>query len=260
MRILDNKNNKENTIQSKSELENEPTKIMPFEFLYRIKLDIDIEAPLVIVPESLLSVNALMLDCGHLTIQTKLEIDKNYFSSKKVQQFENKFNDDYKLLPVIEIQDIKLSKMEISRILMDNNLEILNQIVLVDCSQLNLVVRRNLQPLIYPNIQSIYVKAEYGGLVATLARSDYSFVIQLLQNLSEKSNQFLDLDIPEIPINQEIKSQVKQQIIETRKIPLIKISNVPKITLNLAIESIKLYLHDETYSQIVIFQNLNIFF
>lgn len=255
MRIVENKRNKESAIKSQLESENEPSKIMPFEFLYRIKLDIDIEAPLVIVPESLISMNALMLDCGHLTIQTELEIDKNFLNSKKALQYENRFNDDYKLPPVIEIQNLKLSKMEISRILMDNNLEILNQIVLVNCSQLNLTVRRNLQPLIYPNIQSIYVKAEYGGLVATLARSDYSFVIQLLQNLSDKSNQFLDLDIPEFPINREIKSQIQQQMVETRKISVQKTFNVPKITVNLAIESIQLYLHDETYSQIVNLKN-----
>lgn len=221
--------------------------------MYRIKLDIDIEAPLIIVPESLLSLNALMLDCGHLNVKTNLEVNKSYFKSKNYKPVENLLNDICQIPPVIEIQNVKISKMDVSRVKLDNSLEILTQIILVDCSQLTLTIRRNLQPLIYHDIESINVKAEYGGLIATIARSDYSFIIQLLQNMSEIPNKLQDIDIPELPLAHQIKSQAKQQLAEGPEINSSKKADSAKIIINLSIESIQMYLHDENYSQIVSF-------
>ncbi|RNA17062.1 vacuolar sorting-associated 13C isoform X2, partial [Brachionus plicatilis] len=234
LRILDTGSykNEDDSVQKPKtefkELENEHQETSPFVFLYRIKLDIDIEAPLIILPENLLSLSALMLDCGHLNAHTKLQIDKNYFISEKYQPDENKLNHVCKLPPVMEIQDI----------------------VLVDCSQFKLTITRNLQPLIYSNIEVINVKAEYGGLIASLARSDYSFAIQLLQNFTEKTNQSQDIDIPELPITRESNSQNKQQFVHAPEMSILKSTNVLKISVNLVIESIQMNLHNESLSQI----------
>lgn len=92
-----------------------------FEFFTRIKLDVTINAPLIIVPESAgLASSALLLDCGVITVRTSLNVLKNYYSNTAEQQKQQQLdmrclNDRCQLPPVIEIQKVTLSKMEISK-------------------------------------------------------------------------------------------------------------------------------------------------
>jgi hypothetical protein len=86
-----------------------------FSFPPRIQLDIKVDAPLILVPENLVSKNALLLDCGVLTIKTNLNILKNYYHSKDVAIDKRRLNDRCQLPPIIEIQKLTLSKMEISK-------------------------------------------------------------------------------------------------------------------------------------------------
>lgn len=86
-----------------------------FSFPPRIQLDIKVDAPLILVPENLVSKNALLLDCGVLTIKTNLNILKNYYHSKDIEIDKRRLNDRCQLPPIIEIQKLTLSKMEISK-------------------------------------------------------------------------------------------------------------------------------------------------
>ena len=90
--------------------ENEQPK---FSFIFRVKLDVTVNAPIIILPYE--DNQALLLDCGLITVQTNLDLDENYYESSDVSQKEQSLNERCKLPPLIEIQSISLSNMEISR-------------------------------------------------------------------------------------------------------------------------------------------------
>ena len=92
------------------------TNINHFSFLSRIKLNIVVNAPIIIVPEHSLSLNSLLLDCGTITIKTSLDIKKNYFEdNKNLILNENLLNHRIHLPPIIEVQKVNLSNMVISK-------------------------------------------------------------------------------------------------------------------------------------------------
>ena len=86
-----------------------------FDFATRVRLDVTINAPLIIVPENSNSSNAILLDCGVVTVRTSLSVLKDYYLKKDVEIDTRCLNDRCRLPPVIEIQKVTLSKMEISK-------------------------------------------------------------------------------------------------------------------------------------------------
>ena len=75
------------------------------------------------------------------------------------------------------------------------DLNLLSSLTLVDCSELKVVVKRNLQPKVFKDTEAIFIEAIYGGLLVSLSKSDYTFIIELLQNINEKFiNTDKDLD------------------------------------------------------------------
>ena len=90
--------------------ENEQPK---FSFIFRVKLDVTVNAPIIILPYE--NDQALLLDCGLVTVQTDLDLDEKYYESSDVAQYEQSLNERCRLPPLIEIQSISLSNMEISR-------------------------------------------------------------------------------------------------------------------------------------------------
>lgn len=102
------------TKTSEIEIRNQPEE-SDFSFTSRVKLDVTINAPLIIVPETASSNKALLLDCGVLIVKTNLSINQNYFQKQDVELDQTCLNYRCKLPPVIEIQKVTLSKMEISK-------------------------------------------------------------------------------------------------------------------------------------------------
>lgn len=102
------------TKTSEIEIRNQPEE-SDFSFSSRVKLDVTINAPLIIVPETASSNKALLLDCGVLIVKTNLSINQNYFQKQDVELDQTCLNYRCKLPPVIEIQKVTLSKMEISK-------------------------------------------------------------------------------------------------------------------------------------------------
>lgn len=161
-----------------------------FSFLYKVKLDVTVDAPIIIVPhKSNDEKNALLLDCGQIKVLTTLEILDKYYEMINIKIDEKKLNDRCKIPPVIEIQHVTLSDMTISRIDLEENLSVKSELSVVDCSDLTVTVRRNMQPEIFRRIEALNINAFYKGLALSIARSDYTFVIELLESLSEKTKQ-----------------------------------------------------------------------
>ena len=84
-----------------------------FSFLYRVKLDVTVNAPIIIIPDGSGDRNAILLDCGLIKVQTSLEILDKYYEMINIKIDEKKLNDRCKIPPVIEIQHVTLSNMEI---------------------------------------------------------------------------------------------------------------------------------------------------
>ena len=88
-----------------------------FKFVYRIRLDVKLDAPIIFVSLGFDQPEAMLLNCGSITVKTNLDILKNYYKSEKIALNEKLVNHRLQLPPVIEIQKVSLSKMEISRLL-----------------------------------------------------------------------------------------------------------------------------------------------
>jgi hypothetical protein len=85
-----------------------------FAFLFRVKLDVNVDAPIIIIPKHSNSFDALQIDCGFITIKTSLQVKNTYYETTKNKNIPSLY-DWCQLPPVIEVQKVLLSKMQISR-------------------------------------------------------------------------------------------------------------------------------------------------
>jgi hypothetical protein len=229
-------------------------------------LNITIDAPIIIVPQNSSSSNALYLDCGIITVKTNMEILKNYYKKENLKINIGKLNDRCGLPPLLEVQKVILSNMVVSRVVLKDDLKILSNLSLIDCSELKVVVKRSLQPKVFKDVEAIFVEAIYGGLLVSLSKSDYTFIIELLQNLNEK---FINTDKDlEFFLNDGKDKKLKRKRshastsslqdiknildIEEKTNKKAEDLNVPNISIKLYIDSVRMYLHDKE-SKMVIF-------
>lgn len=225
--------------------ESQQTTDSHFSFLYRIKLDVTVNAPIILIPYK---DQAMLLDCGLIKVQTNLEIIHNYFETNKQIQFDNTLvNERCRIPPLLEVQSISLSNMEISRVILQQDLNIQSELSLVDCSDLKLVVRRNFQPEIYKYIEFLNVKANYCGLLVSMSRGDYTFLIELMQSFGEKepvSDPDLNFDqnLEEIKPNKNKSGEEKDPKISRKSLDEIRNEN---ILVKFDVQSIQMYLHDQ---------------
>jgi hypothetical protein len=229
-----------------------------FSFLNRIKLDIIVNAPIIIIPEQSSSLNALLLDCGLIKIKTNLDILDHYYDKLDLKNHQT-LNHRLRLPPIIECQKVTLSNMEISRVVLEEtDLNIKSEIFLVDCSDLNVNVRRNLQPKIYEKFEPISVEVIYGGLLVSIDQSDYTFILNLLQTMNEKPSESTDLPSlskSEIetrkPTKKDASSSYTQDALENIG-PLTDNNShdVPEIVIRVFVQSIKMRLHNDAIKTI----------
>ncbi len=149
--------------------------------------------------------------------------------------------------------------MEVSRILLNSDLSILSEISLVDCSDLQVTVRRNLQPDVYKQIEFVNVKANYNGLLVSLSRGDYTFLIEVLQSFGEKEL-FSDSDLnigdggadgKVAKKERKSKKKEKQAAKQQQKDDVRNESILVKFD----VQSIRMYLHDQETVLVSLFTN-----
>ena len=111
-------------------------------FIYRVKLDVTVNAPIIILPTSN---QAVLLDCGLITVKTNQEILTDYYRNMPEQttKASELVSERLRLPPLLEVQRICLSDMIVSRAHLERDLSVHSEVVLVDCSDLNLQVRRS---------------------------------------------------------------------------------------------------------------------
>ena len=128
---------------------------------------------------------------------------------------------------------------------MDDNLNIKSEVSLVDCSDLKLTVRRNFQREIYEKIEMLNVRGNYNGLLASLTRNDYTFLIQVLQSFGEKTiNIDPDLNFNETAVSREISKKNKSNQMATNAFVKAK-KSASNISVQFDVKSIKMHLHNQ---------------
>lgn len=144
------------------------------------------------------------------------------------------------------------------RITLAKDMKILNQLFLVDCLDLKVLVRRSMQPSVFKKIEPLNVEVMYGGLLVSLARKDYTFILQLAQNLDMLTDDTSNSDDPDLPslkpaktTKPDPKKQQQQQQANKKQVNLddaitiVKSNKIASLTVRILIESLRVYLFND---------------
>uniref|UniRef100_A0A8C0J7X0 Vacuolar protein sorting 13 homolog C n=1 Tax=Chelonoidis abingdonii TaxID=106734 RepID=A0A8C0J7X0_CHEAB len=143
---------------------------------FRLSMDINLKAPVVVIPESSVSHNALVADLGLIRVQNEFKLD---------------FTDKSSVPPVIDNMAVQLTHLKLSRyklliipITSQPDVEILQPVNLV------LSVQRNLAAAWYHEIPAIGIKGDLKPMQIALSEDDLTVLMKiLLDNLGDASSQ-----------------------------------------------------------------------
>ncbi|KAG7483053.1 hypothetical protein JOB18_037841 [Solea senegalensis] len=133
---------------------------------FRLSLDIKLKAPLIIIPQSSTSQNALVMDLGLITVG-------NSFSLLSV--------DGCPLPAVIDNMDVQLTQLKLSRTNTDTvSSELLEPV------NLHLNIRRNLSAAWYKKMAAVEVDGDLKPMKVALSQEDLKVLLRILmENLGE---------------------------------------------------------------------------
>ncbi|KAE8617181.1 hypothetical protein XENTR_v10009002 [Xenopus tropicalis] len=158
---------------------------------FRLSMDIDLKAPVIIIPQSSVSANAIVADLGFIRIQNK-------FSLVPVV--------DCPLPPVVDQMNIQLTELQLSRtVLMSGSdkpeLEILQPVNLL------VSVQRNLASSWYSEIPALQLVGDLKHMQIALSQEDLSILMSVLfENLAEKPS------LPRVVETTKSIEQVKKEV------------------------------------------------
>uniref|UniRef100_K7FJM8 Vacuolar protein sorting 13 homolog C n=1 Tax=Pelodiscus sinensis TaxID=13735 RepID=K7FJM8_PELSI len=140
---------------------------------FRLSMDINLKAPVVVIPESSISHNALVADLGLIRVQNEFKLN---------------FTDKSSVPPVIDNMDVQLTHLKLSRSIIPSasqpDVEILQPVNLV------LSVQRNLAAAWYHDIPAIGIKGDLKPMQIALSEDDLTVLMKiLLDNLGEAPSQ-----------------------------------------------------------------------
>ncbi|XP_070618855.1 LOW QUALITY PROTEIN: intermembrane lipid transfer protein VPS13C [Erythrolamprus reginae] len=137
---------------------------------FRLSMDIDLKAPVIVVPQSSVSCNAVVFDLGLIKIQ-------NRFSLVPAQEGS--------LPPIVDEMDVRLSQLKLSRTVLHRgasqpDLQILHPI------NLDLSVNRNLAGMWYHKIPLVEVRGYLDTISIILSQEDLNVLLKVMnENLAE---------------------------------------------------------------------------
>lgn len=108
---------------------------------FKVHLDIAFNAPTIIIPTNSYSDEALLFDLGQLTLKTR-------------------FYDDPKR-SLVEQQNVRLENVRASRIELNRDDQILGEMILLECAELNTLINRLLYPEKVKNEPGVSIKIEW---------------------------------------------------------------------------------------------------
>ncbi|XP_076012416.1 intermembrane lipid transfer protein VPS13C isoform X2 [Genypterus blacodes] len=163
---------------------------------FRLSMDIKLKAPVIIIPQSSISHNAVVVDLGLITVG-------NSFSLLAVEGFS--------LPAVLEKMDVELTHLKLSRTSLEQNssqpdIEILQPI------NLELLVKRNLAASWFTKIPGVQVQGVLKSLNMCLGEEDFGVLMKILvENIGEGSKEH-SMDMKR-QVAQEKAELAEQQIV-----------------------------------------------
>uniref|UniRef100_A0A8C7JJS2 Vacuolar protein sorting 13 homolog C n=1 Tax=Oncorhynchus kisutch TaxID=8019 RepID=A0A8C7JJS2_ONCKI len=187
---------------------------------FRLSMDIRLKAPLIIIPQSSTSHNALEVDLGLITVS-------NSFSLLAVE--------GCPLPAVIDHMDVQLTQLKLSRIYMEKDSQPSTE--LLEPVNLLLTVKRNLAAAWYQKMAAVEVEGDLKPMKVALSQDDLTVLLRILmENIGEASGLQPDQHTNGVENTVELpERQVEEEPLETmtfifniESLGLVLYSNDPK--------------------------------
>uniref|UniRef100_A0A6J0T466 Intermembrane lipid transfer protein VPS13A isoform X2 n=1 Tax=Pogona vitticeps TaxID=103695 RepID=A0A6J0T466_9SAUR len=139
----------------------------------RMALDINIKAPVVIIPQSAISTDVLVADFGLITVKNEFLLVKTKLR--------------YNVPPILDSMHVKLSELKLYRSSIVSGL-LQNEVQLLQPLNLEVTVERNLATLWYHEIPDIKVSGRLKPMNLILSQEDITTILRTLnENLGDSS-------------------------------------------------------------------------
>ncbi|XP_006899704.1 PREDICTED: vacuolar protein sorting-associated protein 13C isoform X1 [Elephantulus edwardii] len=141
---------------------------------FRLLMDINLKAPVIIIPQSSVSPNAVIADLGLIKIENKFSLIPMEKSS---------------LPPVIDKMNIQLTQLKLSRTILQADL-VQSDIEILKPVNMLLSIQRNLAATWYVQIPGMEINGKLKPMQIALSQDDLSVLMKILvENLGEASSQ-----------------------------------------------------------------------
>ncbi|XP_036860152.2 intermembrane lipid transfer protein VPS13C isoform X2 [Manis javanica] len=141
---------------------------------FRLLMDINLKAPVIIIPQSSVSPNAVIADLGLIRVENK-------FSLVPMEH--------YSLPPVVDKMNIQLTQLKLSRTVLQTGLP-QHDIEILKPVNMLLSIQRNLAATWYKQIPGMEIKGKLKPMQVALSEDDLTVLMKiLLENLGEASSQ-----------------------------------------------------------------------
>ena len=130
---------------------------------FRIKLDLEISAPFVVIPQNSHSTHVLYANLGHLNV-------KNMFQKIDVES----------QLAVLDSMNVKLDDVKVTRALIDDKGYVAAECHLLEPSVMSIDVIRNLTPKLYKEQSGIEINGKITNLTTSVGQADIQLVYEIL--------------------------------------------------------------------------------
>lgn len=141
---------------------------------FRLAMDVDLKAPVIIIPQSSVSSNAVVADLGLISVE-------NSFSLLPAER--------YPFPPVIDKMKVQLTQLKLSRTILQADLP-QDDIEILKPVNMLLSIQRNLSATWYMEIPGIEIKGKLKPMQVALSEDDLTVLMKiLLENLGEASPQ-----------------------------------------------------------------------
>ncbi|XP_005929273.1 vacuolar protein sorting-associated protein 13C isoform X1 [Haplochromis burtoni] len=167
---------------------------------FRLSMDIKLKAPLIIIPQSSTSCNAVVVDLGLITVG-------NSFSLQPAEGFP--------LPAVVEKMDVQLTQLKLSRTTLKR--DSLPDIEILQPINLELLVTRNLAASWFSKIPGVQVQGVLRSLNMSLGEEDLGVLMKILiENIGE-GNKEHSMDVKR-QVAQE-KAELAEQLVDVVSLP-----------------------------------------
>ncbi|XP_056663933.1 intermembrane lipid transfer protein VPS13C isoform X2 [Monodelphis domestica] len=209
---------------------------------FRLSMDINLKAPVIFIPQSSVSPNAVLADLGLIRVENKFNLVPMEKSS---------------LPPVIDNMDVQLTQLKLSRTILQTESAI-PDIEILQPVNMHWSIQRNLATEWYTQIPGIKIKGDLKPMQIALSEEDLTILMKILmENLGEGSLQpsSLQSECPRVKmeISQDGSDHERGSVLCTFEQDMtdLKISDSQDVTLqfDFHFESLSLVLYNNDVNQ-----------